>query len=49
MPYTIVPVGSKFMVQNTMTKHGHGITTLKNAKAQLRILEQFYKTERTKR
>lgn len=41
MPYKIVSVGTKYAVQNTQTKHTHGFTTQANAKAQLRIINQY--------
>lgn len=41
MPYSVVKVGTKYAVMNTKTKHTHGFTTQANAKAQLRILNQY--------
>ena len=41
MPYALIRVGTKYAVQNKQTKHTHGFTTQANAKAQLRILEQY--------
>jgi len=40
-PYKTIKVGTKYAVQNTKTKHTHGFTTQANAKAQLRILNQY--------
>ena len=51
MPYSIIRVGTKYAVQNTKTKHTHGFTTQSNAKAQLRIINQYedYKKKTGKR
>lgn len=47
MPYKIIKVGSKYAVQNPITKHVHGFTTQSNAEAQLRILTQYDKYKKT--
>ena len=47
MPYKIIAVGTKYAVQNMQTKHTHGFTTQANAKAQLRILNQYDAMKKT--
>lgn len=39
MPYEVVRVGNKFAVKTKTTGKLHGLTSLPNARSQLRILE----------
>ena len=48
MPYVLVKKGSKYGVENTMSKKLHGLTTKPKAEAQKRLLDMIMKKKEMK-